>query len=746
MISINQGLAAVTTGLEVAGAVSKIKNGLSNLKKDSNKSSTSDPASLPSLVKNPLEKFASYTPVWTLACLTPKQFNNPSLYRQNPSQLKHIVMSSAGRFDADRARTAYGVPEYYLNNFSMKAVVGGNQKTGNTNAFKFEFDIWEPYSMGLLLQSLQVAAQNAGYLNYLNNTPYVLRLDFMGWDEDGKPYTSIKPKFFVLGLSSCKFTVNEGGSTYKVEGVPFNHKGFSDLINTAFNDVKIALGPKGTVQELLAGTDNKESLVSVLNDIEKRLKDDKQILVPDIYDIQFPNSSNEFQSQTAVKGTKSTTVNPGATPKLTIEGTNVEAKSDFSENVIGQATLGFDQSKGGNFVMKKNDKRDEKTGLINRDKMTIDPKKRVFQFAQGQSLTSIITQVILSSDYAAKAIDPKNTVGGFIKWFRLDVQIELLDYDDWVGDFAKKITFRVVPFYIHQSVFDNPNSKPLAYPQIQKTIVKGYEYIYTGQNVDVLKFDININNLFYTGLNPSAEKDSGRASDPATSGGTAPQVNKRTETEKGKSAVGAAASGGRKRNKRSPDLIDQKIRGGDGGMTTERKVAESFQNAFTNMSAEMCTVNLEIIGDPYWIVDSGMANYFATPTVNTQITEDGTANYESGDCYVYLTFKTPVDINENTGLFDYPYQGKISPFSGIYRATAVESKFSEGTFKQNLTLVRMPGQAIEYADVPKEVLGDLKSDKASSGATTIKGPVPLPTSPQDDPGYNQVDNTGQAIY
>jgi hypothetical protein len=68
------------------------------------------------------------------------------------------------------------------------------------------------------------------------------------------------------------------------------------------------------------------------------------------------------------------------------------------------------------------------------------------------------------------------------------------------ADYAKKITYRVVPYYVHQSIFSNPSSAPVGYSELMKTVVKEYQYIYTGQNVDVLKFDININNLFYAGL------------------------------------------------------------------------------------------------------------------------------------------------------------------------------------------------------------------------------------------------------
>jgi hypothetical protein len=728
--TINKGVATVTTGLSAIKATDNLLNGASTTKTDPTKQSNT--GDLPSIILNPLENFASYTPVWTLACLEPKQFNNPSEYRNSASQLKHIVLSSGGRFDKDRAPTAYGIPEYYINNFVMKAIVGGNKKTGNSNAFKFEWDIYEPYSMGLLLQSLQVAAQNAGYLNYLNNAPYVLRLDFMGYDELGKPYTSIKPKFFVLGLTGVKFTVNEGGSTYKMEAIPFNHKGFSDTVNIAYNDMKIAAGEKGTVDEVLNGN-NPESLTSVLNAIEQRLVDDKQIKYPDVYDIQFPKTSDDFTPNSQIKGVSSATVTPGEKTATVITGTTAQAKTTFSENEIGGASLGFDQSRGGNYVMKKNDKRDEKTGLINRDKMTIDPKKRVFQFAQGQTLTAIINQIILSSDYAKKAIDPKNVVdGGFIKWFRIDIQIELLEYDDWVGDYAKKFTFRVVPFYVHQSIFTNPNST-LPYAQIQKQICKGYNYIYTGKNVDVLKFDININNLFFTGITPSKPSDAGQASDPNTSGGPAPQQNSQTRTETGANPVAQAATTGRPRMKRDPGQLSGKIKGGSGSKNSEQMVAESFHKAFTGSNTEMVTVNLEILGDPYWMVDSGMGNYFAKPIAETgQLTEDGTMNYESGDVYIYITFKTPVDVNETTGTMDFPLGGKESPFSGIYRVNSCESKFSEGTFKQTLGCIRLAGQAQDYKDVPQEFASTFKVDKASSGTTTFGPPEPLRNSLQDD--------------
>lgn len=739
---VSKGLATVTTGLNPARAVDSITNGASTLKADPKKPVAST-VKLPKVILNPLEQFASYTPVWTFACLTPDQYNDPRSYRNSPADLKHIVMSSGGRFDAQRVKTASGTPEFFINSFLMKAIVGANQKTGNSNAFKFEWTIYEPYSMGLLLQSLQIAARNAGYTNYLNNTPFVLRLDFKGFDELGRPYTTVKPKFFTLCITQCKFEVNESGSTYKLEGVPFNHKGFSDLINLAYNDVKLTLGSKGTVEELLSG--DGESLQKVLNDIEERLLADEAIGEKDVYEIVFPKKSSDFTSVVGPKNVQSATVNPNETPKTVVSGTNVEVKKDFDQNEIGGSSLGFNQSQGGTFVMRKNDTRDPKTGYIARDKMTIDPARRTFQFAQGQSLTAIINQIIISSDYAAKAIDPQNkTPEGFIKWFRLDVQIELLKFDIKTGDYARKFTFRVVPYLVHESIFSNPSSAPIGYNELQKNISKGYSYIYTGQNVDVLKFDIQINNLFYTGITPSKPSESAQAADPNTSGATAPQINKKAKTEQGPSAGAQLASGGRARSKRNADLIEESMKGGANQVDTEQKVAEAFHQAFLNNGSDLVQINLEIMGDPYWIVDSGISNYFASASdSNPALTEDGTMNYESGDVYVYLTFRTPTDINETTGLYEFATGGKVSPFSGIYRVSACESVFGDGSFKQKLTCLRMPGQAADYTENPPEL--PVKTDKATSGAMTVGGDEPVANNPLDDPGYNQVDSQGRAL-
>ena len=81
--SIVRGAAEVITGLTDPKALDNIVNKQStSIRKEDGKSATKGGVNLTNVVPNPLENFASYAPLWTMAVLTPQQFNKPALYRQ----------------------------------------------------------------------------------------------------------------------------------------------------------------------------------------------------------------------------------------------------------------------------------------------------------------------------------------------------------------------------------------------------------------------------------------------------------------------------------------------------------------------------------------------------------------------------------------------------------------------------------------------------------------------------------------
>jgi hypothetical protein len=68
-----------------------LKDGKSNQVPTSKNTTAAFVKDLPALVPNPMEQFASMNVLWTMACLTPQQYNNPSSYRNSPADLTNII-------------------------------------------------------------------------------------------------------------------------------------------------------------------------------------------------------------------------------------------------------------------------------------------------------------------------------------------------------------------------------------------------------------------------------------------------------------------------------------------------------------------------------------------------------------------------------------------------------------------------------------------------------------------------------
>lgn len=675
---------------------------------------------------NVLEEFASYAPLWTLACLEPNQFNDPRTYRGNPSAIKNIVFSSAGRFDSQRASTAYGTPEYFVDNFVLQAQLGGSAKTGNTNVSSFTFEVYEPYSLGLFLQSLQSAAINAGYPSYLNDCPYLLKLEFLGYKDDGAIFntTEALAKYFTIKITKVEFNVNEGGSKYKVEASPMHHVGFSDVVNNIPTDLKLT-GMK--VNEVLIS--GPQSLCNALNQIQLENVNNGLADIPDLYEVVFPINSADpigLDSNATTEILKAMAdPKKEVTQRIAVQQREADAET-FGQGLIGYASMGFSETSGGNYNFKlEGDIIDEKTGRIVRDRMTIDPKQREIQFPQGSKITEIIKYVVSASEYCVNSLKGENIVDGMVNWFRIDVQIQLLDFDKLRNVRAKKYIYRVVPFKVSATTYSNPTTPASGQDKLEKIISKRYDYLYTGQNNDIIRFDLTFNGMFYTGIMPRPPQKNDNVSNSGIQN-TAPEKTPRAEVKEGSAASSSVSQNGSPPVKPDPKLSSPSY---SGDKTVEQIVADAFNKSFQS-SAEMTSVKIEILGDPYFLSDSGInSNYLAEYGPNAQINSDGSMNWEGSQIFVYITWRNPLEPNLGTkgkgGLYNFPNGGTVTPFSGIYHVKSVENKFSNGTFTQTLDLARQVNQALDY-------VGQEAVDKRNQIMYDTSKVEPEKTSPADD--------------
>jgi len=700
---------------------------------------------------NDLRDFASYNYVLGLGVLNNYEINFPDkTYRVRDPQ---VMIIRTGGGIPKKATTIYekgGQIEYYMDNFEVEAIIGNNSKTKQTNAVSLSFTVTEPYSMGLFLQTLQVAAVQAEHKNYLE-APYVISCDFKGYDVNGNYIT--KPnlrRIFPIKIVNIDFEVTEGGSRYNVTAIPWHEQGLTDQVQSTKTDITIT---GRTVEELLQS--GAKSLMAAFNEYQQKKLEEKQIVAVDEYVILFPKqraSRDEQLLGTDVEPGRATTnpeLNSGEGGQRDIsdedklrlyqsitgnEDTNVPADFDAElskllgivvkrsgigeavresaenpENIndIGKAKLVESYLDGGKqpfgrpkFIEETtqtggppNRNRTVGTGVFRRGNITISNGGRDLTFKSGTKIQDIIEEIIILSEYGRTIADAEPDENGMIPWFKIEVDVyNITNYEqmDLTGEFPKLYVYRVVPYKAHISRYSSPTKTSPGIENLRKQCCKEYDYIYTGKNDDVLKFNIEFDKAFFVAIMPfGGENNAGTKQEETESPGPPPghpQYNTTAGSTDNLSSSGNATSGDSARQESSAS----------GGTLDRNKnsIARDFNDALVNSNVDLVTANMEIWGDPYYIADSGMGNYNAPETPYINLTEDGTMDYQTSEVDILINFRTPVDYNEDgTMYFPGTATRPVGAFSGVYQVLFVNSSFKEGVFTQTLKLIRRRNQS-----------------------------------------------------
>jgi hypothetical protein len=260
----------------------------------------------------------------------------------------------------------------------------------------------------------------------------------------------------------------------------------------------------------------------------------------------------------------------------------------------------------------------------------------------------------------------------------------------------------VVPYRVHFSRIPGQQYSTFDPKKLQNYVKRTYNYLYTGNNIDVLGFKLNFNNLFYQAANPKMGNTPQSGTDKAAGASNDPEVK-------------ATPEGGAQANK---DPIDKPptFSEGDASSITGRgntiQTNPYYQLAYNAHKAILESVNLltgelDILGDPFFLTTGGMGNYIPS-LKDPAITVTGEANANNGPVIIRLNFRNPVDIDPVTG--DILFSKTNVSFSGIYQVRRCRSSFKDGAFKQQLALVRYNGQIADDSDEKEETK---KYDQAS---------------------------------
>ena len=698
---------------------------------------------------NVLHNYASYNYVWTLSVLSPQDLNFPDeSYRKG--KLGPIILKSGNGSPNDRVSTSYrsysnptGKFDFNMEDVRITGMMGFDKGTGNTNATGLSFNIIEPYSMGIFFESLQIAALEAGYINYLE-CPLLLRLEFKGHVDALRQNITIPgtTKYIPIKIRNITMRVSGNGSVYACEAMPWNEKAH----NTTYSQVKTEVNCAGsTVQEMIQT--GAKSLQKVVNDRYQEAVKRKDVTVPDQILILFPSdlktsdaSDTNSDSQAAPTATVDPKAEAGANGDVLnrlgvvrgSDGFNLVQNSNV--NPIGIASMGFNEYRKGDAAFAKdNDAYDPKTGTYKRGNITVSKTSSEARFAQGTDIPSILNQIILASDYGRQALDPdKISDDGFINWWKIDTQVYIMDTDADLNTTGRKpnlVVYRVIPHRVHHSKFMQPNEAAKGVEKIKLQAIKEYNYLYTSKNLDIINFNIEFNAAFYTALTADGGKnniDINRAGE--TGNAAAKNAPATVDENREATATGTKVELGTVPTSAIKDKVATRTarKGGPGGDDVATMAARQFHDAITE-GADMIQLDMEIIGDPYFLGDSGMGNYSAQATNLKGMNADGGINNQDGQVYINVRFRNPVDINSYTGRYDFPGGSLVPQFSGLYMVTKVENIFNKGQFKQTLSLNRMVGQ-------------DVKDD-GSAGKTLISKIVDA-FNPNDPASYQATDVSG----
>jgi hypothetical protein len=220
--------------------------------------------------------------------------------------------------------------------------------------------------------------------------------------------------------------------------------------------------------------------------------------------------------------------------------------------------------------------------------------------------------------------------------------------------------------------------------------------------------------------------------------------------------------------KESRVIIDSQARATGGSYTPKAAAAADVQQSiYTTANGDMIQGSLRIIGDPQFIkqddvfyppfdVIDPISGKKGTPpaTSDQRLIADGSLQMDNREVYVSVTFKTPNDVSEVTGLanFSSDFQ-QTSMFSGMYRVLTVKNTFSGGRFEQVLEIVRLPRQtSLEY-NTNNQTTQRSETDEKSTVANAIPAPpttatnntaTPLPEA-TPAPGNKPVEETAAPV-
>jgi hypothetical protein len=241
--------------------------------------------------------------------------------------------------------------------------------------------------------------------------------------------------------------------------------------------------------------------------------------------------------------------------------------------------------------------------------------------------------------------------------------------------------------------------------------------MYTGLNQSILDFSIDFDSMFFTVLTADAAKGE---SIKVQAAGTVENNADTTSTDTDKKASIAI--------NKYKNVSAQADSANTTNATQDKKTIDAndlHKSMMSSSRGDMINVKLKISGDPEFIKQDDL--FFNPSNMVAQgqdlaIDKHSSLTMDTQEIFALLEFRTPSDLNQDTGLMDFETYS-TSVFSGIYRIITIENSFDKGQFTQSLDLVRLLDQPKYDSNTPPTESTQRAADPkttADAAAATVK--------------------------
>jgi hypothetical protein len=578
-----------------------------------------------------------------------------------------LLISDGGANATDKRSTAFPT-DMIIDNLQIETLVGNKGPNRGTDAISLKFDIIEPYTVTLLDRLITLATGPYGFNQDFKTLIYCFRIQFFGYDDQGKPVTIPNTtKWIPFTMLNMQFSVTHKGAVYNCDGLPMQNMALTVLDNVIPFHVEL----KGQTVKDLFSDGTSSGVFKSRTDAGTAARTDTA---------SAPNNTNT----TIINGIAKA-LNDNEAYKVSLKSQTFANVYKFEfEDVLANAIVQDPTKLPDNSVAMapvkgaagKQSQQQSVTGALQLDKTT-----GTYRSATGTRITDLIQTIMINTDFMKNQVAATGAAPDSSKPFigiKVIPKMELGNYDSKTNFFQRTVTYVVKTYEYYGE--DHPELSQKPYDPA--AVVKNYEYLFTGNNRDVIKVNLDYKIAFFDVRNGTKNNTTDQAGD--ASG------DKETTQAQGTGALP---------NKNVHRAITPQVNGlqnmdNSGGTSTDKRsltLAEMVSKLFDN-GVDLISLDIDIVGDPDWIMQDNIL-YGPNVAKNKKTLSNGTINFQDSITCFKFTFKSPTtDYSDTTGLFDVS-KANTASFSGIYQVLSVTSKFMKGRFSQTLANVRLRTQA-----------------------------------------------------